>query len=437
MTARYLAVQALVDQEQAGYANLVLDAGLRRCRPPLPAREAAFATRIFYTVLERRNLLDGILNQFLRRPVVKLDPPVRAILRAGLAQARFMEVPLPAAVNESVKLTRAFGKTSAAGMVNAVLRRAAAQAVSPADFSDLTIRLVQYYSLGPAVAELLQKQYGSEAEAMAAAFWEPQPTWIRVNTLRTTDEALASQLQGEGCAVHPGPWPACLQVDFPASPAATKAFQEGLFHVQGLTSQLAAENVDVRPGMRVLDLCAAPGGKTLTMAQAMEDTGTLLAGEAVAARLPLLQKALDRCGVRAAQAYLGDAAVPVPQFAASFDRVLCDVPCSGLGVIGKKPDIRYKELTGIEDLYALQRKILENGAAALRPGGRLVYSTCTVNRAENEEIVTDFLKVHPAFALAAQPRTLPGARDTGAGTLYLPHCSRTDGFFIAVLEKAE
>ena len=437
VTARYLAVEALARQEQAGYSNLVLDAELRRCRPPLPARESAFATRIFYTVLERRNLLDWVLNRFLRRPVDRLDPPVRAILRAGLAQARYMAVPLPAAVNESVKLARAFGKTSAAGMVNAVLRRAAGFAATPEDFPALQDRLVHYYSLGPAVASLLLQQYGEEAEAMAAAFWVPQPTWVRVNTLRTTDDALTRQLEDEGCHVQPGPWPGCLRVEFPASPASTKAFREGLFHVQGLTSQLAAESVAARPGMKVLDLCAAPGGKTLTMAQAMENTGTLLAGEAVAARLPLLQKALVRCGVQCAQAVLADAAQPNPEFAAAFDRVLCDVPCSGLGVIGKKPDIRYKDISGLEELCALQRRILENGAGMLRPGGRLVYSTCTVNREENEAVVADFLQAHPAVKLVPPPRALPGARDTGAGTLYLPHCSGTDGFFIAVMVKAE
>ena len=149
MTARYLAVKALVRQEQDGYANLVLDAELSRCRPSLESRDAAFAARIFYTVLERRNLLDWTLDRFLKKPVRKLDAPVRAILRAGLAQASYMEVPLPAAVNESVKLARAFGKTSAAGMVNAVLRRAAACRPGPEDFPDLSRRLQTYYSLPP------------------------------------------------------------------------------------------------------------------------------------------------------------------------------------------------------------------------------------------------------------------------------------------------
>ena len=161
MTARYLAVKALLRQEEAGYANLVLDGELRRCTPPLAARDAAFAARIFYTVLEYRNRLDWMLQQFVKKPLTRLDAPVRAILRAGLAQAACMAVPLPAAVNESVKLTRAFGKSSAAGMVNAVLRRAAALQPTGETFPDRHSRLVTYYSLSEPVASLLEDQYGA------------------------------------------------------------------------------------------------------------------------------------------------------------------------------------------------------------------------------------------------------------------------------------
>lgn len=436
MTARYLAVKALVRQEQDGYANLVLDAELGRCRPPLDSRDAAFAARIFYTVLERRNLLDWTLDRFLKKPVRKLDAPVRAILRAGLAQASYMQVPLPAAVNESVKLARAFGKTSAAGMVNAVLRRAAACCPKPEDFPELSRRLQTYYSLSAPVAELLQRQYGREAEEMAAAFYLPAPTWVRVNTLKTDVAALTENLTKEGCVVEPGPWANCLRVQFPGSPAATKAFQKGWFHVQGLASQFAADSVQAGPGMRVLDLCAAPGGKSLTMAQAMEDRGELFSGEAVASRVPLLEKAFTRCGVTCAHPYHGDASVPDQRLLQTpFDRVLCDVPCSGLGVIGKKPDIRYKDLAGLDELCALQKKILQNGSKYLAETGRLVYSTCTVNQNENEDVVRRFLADNPDFAVVPSKNLPPQARVTPFGTLFLPGQVGFDGFFVAVLER--
>ena len=181
-------------QEQNGYANLVLDSELKACKPPLSPRDAAFASGIFYTVLERRSLLDWMLAQFSKRPLEKLDAPVRAILRAGLAQAKFMDVPLPAAVNESVKLAKAFGKTSAAGMVNAMLRRTAALDPKPEHWPDLEERLRTYYCLSQPIAALFAAQYPQDAEAMAAAFYQRRPTAIRVNPLRTTDEALAQKV---------------------------------------------------------------------------------------------------------------------------------------------------------------------------------------------------------------------------------------------------
>ena len=434
MTPRRLAVQALLHQEQAGYANLVLDAELKKCNPPLSPRDAAFAAGIFYTAVERMPMLDYLLGQFLKKPMAKLDAPVRAILRAGLAQARFMQVPVSAAVNESVKLTKAFGKTSAAGMVNAVLRRAAVQPVGESDFADPLQRLQIYYCLSAPVAALLYRQYGDEAFAMAASFFEKPAAAVRVNTLKTTDAALAARLQQEGCDAAPGPWEHCLLTKFSGSPAATKAFAEGLYHVQGLASQYAALCVQAQPGQKVLDLCAAPGGKSLTLAQCMQDKGQLISGEFVAGRVSLLRKAFERCGVHCAEAVQNDAAVPCPQWGV-FDRVLCDVPCSGLGVIAKKPDIRCKDLAGMENLLETQQKILQNGADSLAENGRLVYSTCTVNYKENQAQVEKFLSANPDFHVVEPETALPGADIGPLGTLFLPHKTGTDGFFVAILER--
>ncbi|MDD4850879.1 MAG: transcription antitermination factor NusB, partial [Gemmiger sp.] len=250
MTARYLAVQALMHQELNGYSNLVLDAALKKCTPPLSPRDAAFCTSIFYTALERQNVLDYALGTFTRKPVAKLDAPVRAILRAGLAQAVFLSVPLPAAVNESVKLAKAFGKTSAAGMVNAVLRRAAAFDVKNAKFATEEEKLSVLGNLSPQIAALLIRQYKEDAFALAEAFYHRPVTTIRVNTLKTTQEKLLLALTEEGCKAARAvpPWPDCLAVDFAASPAATAAFKAGWYHVQGLASQLAALCVGAKPG---------------------------------------------------------------------------------------------------------------------------------------------------------------------------------------------
>ena len=187
---------------------------------------------------------------------------------------------------------------------------------------------------------------------------------------------------------------------FNGNPAASKAFHAGQFHVQGLASQFAALCCDARPGMRVLDLCAAPGGKSLTIAEQMQNRGELFSGEAMTGRVKLLKQAFDRCGIERAKPYHGDATILNPAFGlGSFDRVLCDVPCSGLGVIGKKPDIREKTLDGIENLLLTQQKILQNGAKYLAPNGRLVYSTCTVNHHENEAQVRQFLQDNQDFPL--------------------------------------
>lgn len=434
MTARRLAVRALVRQEQNGYSNLVLDSELNHCTPALSPRDAAFASRIFYTTIERQNLIDWMLARYCAKPLEKMDAPVRAILRSGVAQAAFMDVPLPAAVNESVKLTRSLGKSSACGMVNAVLRRAAVLRPRPEEWPDLTDRLVTYYSMSRPVAELLTAQYPEDAEAMAASFLQNRPTAVRVNPLRASDEALTKELTSLGNTVRPGPWEHCLLVDFSGTPAAAQAFREGEFHVQGLASQFAALSVGAVPGMRVLDLCAAPGGKSVTMAQCMGDEGEILSGELVPGRVQLLTKAFERCGIHCARPFQGDASVFSTELG-TFDRVLCDVPCSGLGVMGKKPDIRYKSMDGIENLQKVQQKILQNGARYLAQNGRLVYSTCTVNFYENEEQIRQFLQDNPDFHMVNPEIHLAGMKTGEYGTVFLPHKTGTDGFFVSVLER--
>ena len=208
----------------------------------------------------------------------------------------------------------------------------------------------------------------------------------------------------------------------------------GAFYAQEPSASAPAALLDVHPGMRVAALCAAPGGKSLTLAEAMQDKGQLVSGEFVPARVPLLQQAFDRCGITCAVAVENDATQHNSDWP-TFDRVLCDVPCSGLGVIAKKPDIRYKDLDGIENLLAAQQKILQNGADSLAENGRLVYSTCTVNDKENQAQVEKFLSANPDFHVVLPKTALPGADITPLGTLFLPHRTGTDGFFAAILER--
>ena len=419
--------------EAGGYSNLVLDAELKK--HPLPPEEAAFASALFYSVLEHQTTLDHILNRFLKKPVARLDPPVRAILRCGLAQLRWLRTPPSAAVNEAVKLTRAFGKSSASGLVNAVLRRASTYDLSTSRFSDETERLMVLGSVSRDVAAHFARWYPADAEAILTCTAQTRATAIRVNPLRTTPGALAERLLAEGakqaerCNI-----PNCLLVTFTGSPAALPAFRAGLYHVEGRTSQLAALALGARPGDTVLDLCAAPGGKSLTIAQEMQNSGRLISCDVSPNRVSLIEKTLAHGGITCARALCNDASV-YNEALAGANRVLADVPCSGLGILQKKPDIRYKDLSELPQLVKLQRRILENAAKCLQTGGRLVYSTCTLNPDENERQIEGFLASHPEFAVTPL-ENLPQPLENGPfGVCSLPHKTGMDGFFICAMEK--
>ena len=269
---RAAAVAALVRQEQDGFSNLVLDAELKRQQ--LEGRDKAFASAIFYTVLEHQGTLDHILCQFLPKGLAKLDAPVREILRAALAQARYMQVPVSAAVNEAVKLTRTFKKSSASGLVNAVLRKACSYDLSTASFKNEVERLMVLGSAGRDVAEFLHKNYPDEALDILTYKADGGMTSLRANPLKTSAEELCTKLLASGAKeARPGIVPGSVLARFEGSPAENELFRQGYFHVEGQASQLAALCVEAKPGETVIDLCAAPGGKTVLLAEQMQNTG--------------------------------------------------------------------------------------------------------------------------------------------------------------------
>ena len=276
---------------------------------------------------------------------------------------------------------------------------------------------------------------GERYERLYTAPQETAARGVTVSALRTTPEEFAARAD---FPLRPSPFcKAAFVVECPDfKPGRHPYHHAGVFYSQEPSASSAAPLLGVRPGMRVLDLCAAPGGKSLTIAEQMQNRGELFSGEAMTGRVKLLKQAFDRCGIDRAKPYHGDATILNPAFGlGSFDRVLCDVPCSGLGVIGKKPDIREKTLDGIENLLLTQQKILQNGAKYLAPNGRLVYSTCTVNHHENEAQVRQFLQDNQDFSVIAPQITLSGMRVGEYGTLFLPHETSTDGFFAAILER--
>ena len=433
---RAAAVSALVRQEQDGFSNLVLDAELKRQK--LEGREKAFAGAIFYTVLEHRGTLDYILEQFLPKGLAKLDAPVREILRAALAQARYMQVPVSAAVNEAVKLTRTFKKSSASGLVNAVLRKACNYDLDTAVFRDEVQKLMVLGSAGQDVAAFLHKNYPDEALGILTYKADGGLTSLRANPLRTNAEELCQKLLDSGAKeARPGMVPGSVLARFEGSPAGDPWFQQGYFHVEGQASQLAALCVEARPGETVLDLCAAPGGKTILLAQQMQDTGRLYSCDAAENRVRLIRTAVERMGLANVQPLCNDATKPNPALPMA-DRILADVPCSGLGILAKKPDLRYKKLDPSREaeLLATQSAILDTAAAMLKPGGRLVYSTCTIDPAENQQQIAAFLRRHPEFAVVTPAVELPAGMTAGEhGALSVPTRTGMDGFFLCAMQK--
>ena len=404
---RAAAVAALVRQEQDGFSNLVLDAELRRQK--LEGRDKAFAGAIFYTVLEHQGTLDFILEQFLPKGLARLDPQVREILRAALAQARYMQVPVSAAVNEAVKLTRTFKKASASGLVNAVLRKACNYDLETAHFRNETQRLMVLGSAGQDVAEFLRTHYPEEALDILTHTADGGCTSLRANCLKTDAESLCKKLLESGVkSAQPGLVPGSVLAKFEGSPAEHPLFKEGCFHVEGQASQLAALCVEAKPGDTVIDLCAAPG-------------------------------AVERMGFAHVTALCNDATRPNPKLPAA-DRILVDAPCSGLGILAKKPDIRYKTLEKArhDELLATQSSILDTAAALLKAGGRLVYSTCTIDPAENEEQVAAFLARHPEFRVVRPAVAFPDGMTVGEhGALSVPTRTGMDGFFLCAMQKTQ
>ena len=339
---RAAAVAALIRQEQDGFSNLVLDAELKRQK--LEGRDKGFASAIFYTVLEHRGTLDYILEQFLPKGLAKLDAPVREILRAALAQARYMQVPVSAAVNEAVKLTRTFKKSSASGLVNAVLRKACGYDLDAAVFTDEIQRLMVLGSAGRDVAEFLHKNYPDEALGILTHQADNGLTSLRANPLKASAAQLCALLTEQGAAeVRQGIVPGSVLARFAGSPADNELFRQGYYHVEGQASQLAALCVGAAPGETVLDLCAAPGGKTILLAEQMQGTGELYSCDAAENRVGLIRTAVDRMGFAGVHTLCNDATKPNPALPMA-DRILTDVPCSGLGILAKKPDLRYKKL---------------------------------------------------------------------------------------------
>ena len=416
MNARTTALSALIAiRRQNAWADGAIKEYTSRDR--LDRRDAALAARLLYGVVQNRMLLDYDLSQVVSGGLGRLQPVVLDILRLGAYQILVLDkIPASAAVNEAVEQAKAYANPRAAGLVNGALRAL----VRRRDTLEVPKDPATKYSHPQPLVDCLRASFDEQAlEAFLAADNEIPKTALQVNPLKASPEEVTAALDAAQIAYETHPWLAgCYLVSGTGNLEALPLFQSG-----------------AAPGMRVLDCCAAPGGKSFAAAMQMENRGSILSCDLHAHKIALIEKNAARLGISILKAEQRNAAEYDAALENAFDLVIADVPCSGLGVIRKKPDIRYKPLDAIVRLPEVQRAILENVSRYVRPGGTLLYSTCTVRKEENEAVALSFAQAHPMFT--PEPFAVPEGLELpneGYATL-LPQLHAADGFFICKLRK--
>ncbi len=435
MSARHAALEVLsLCRKKEGWSNALLKEQISK--EHLDKRDAALATRLCYGVLQNRSLLDFYCKQVLNGRLRDLRPVVRDILHLGLYQILLMDkIPVSAAVNESVALAKQYCKKQphAVPLVNAVLRRAS-QKTDWETPQDLETR----YSHPEGLVALLRSYVGeARLEPMLRANNGAPETVIQVNTLMTDADTLKARLETEGVSANPHPWlQNCLILSGTGSIEKLPSFQEGLYYVQDAAAKLAVDCARIPQGeFLVTDCCAAPGGKSFAVAMAMGGRGRIISSDVHEHKVSLMEKGARRLGFTNIQPRCFDATEFDPDLENRVDFAIVDVPCSGYGIIRKKPDIRFKDPDTMNQLPQLQLQILENQSRYVKPGGILLYSTCTLVRRENEGVVEKFLKKHPDFSL--ENLELPDCfgDEKRAMLALVPGEFETDGFFICRLRR--
>lgn len=452
VTARSVAADILIKVEGGQYANIALDVALSR--HTLTPEDKSLVTSLVYGVLERRVTLDFIISQYSARKTTELDAQVLCALRMGLYQLIYLDrIPDFAAINESVNAV----PHKSAGYVNAVLRaylRAADKSerekkFSPTDFvqkypvlaSDNEAAVSVAYGIPVLLTRKFMQIFGEEkAQKVMGAFLKKPPITLRVNTLKSSTEILKKSLSEQGFSILDGDYlPTALQLE-KGNAFDTLEFKNGDFFVQDEASQICVEVLGAEPDDLVIDTCSCPGSKSFGCAIRMQNRGSVYSFDLHESKLSLIEKSAERIGINIIKTEARDARFPDESLIGKADRVLCDVPCSGLGVIAKKPEIRAKDLSEASRLPEIQRAILEKSAQYLRSGGVLVYSTCTILPEENELVVLDFLNSHNDFCavdfeISSRCDALPPIHSNNGYATLTPDQNNTDGFFIAKMKK--
>ena len=419
MDDRFLAYKILnkIERDKA-YSNITVDVVLNENE----ATSAPFVCALVYGVIERKITIDFFLSKFLSQPIKKLNPQVLTILRMGVYQIKFMDkIPDSAAVNESVKLSKKVKCAFASGLINSVLRKIASNEIQLPETDNKIYDLSIKYSCPESLVEHYINDYGYiQAEKILSSSLGSAPLFIRVNTLKVKPEELISQLEQEGIIAKQVENNETSLEIISGSAFKSECYKKGYFHAQDLASQTCIDSLDPQENEIVFDLCSAPGGKSFTIAEKMNNKGKIYSFDLYEHKIKLINDGANRLGIDIIDAQIWDASVFNPQLPTA-DKVLCDVPCAGLGVIRRKPEIKYKDFTFVDKLCDLQYNILNNASLYVKENGVLVYSTCSLSKKENENICERFLSEHSDY------------KSDEMVTL-IPH-KDSDGFFFAKFIK--
>ncbi|MDD3692347.1 MAG: 16S rRNA (cytosine(967)-C(5))-methyltransferase RsmB [Oscillospiraceae bacterium] len=445
--ARRLAVKSLIRiNREGGYSNIVLDNVLsdNNHMSSLAPAERALLSRLVYGVTERLITLDYVIEKHSSIKLKKIHPVVLELLRLGCYQLLYMDkIPPRAAVNETVRVARELKQERATGFINAVLRTIQREKSSVFDDLHDDERGIAIRTSCPVeLIEFWRKSYDSDmAVRLAQSINDVPPLTVRVNTLKTTCKDFEDALESLSIEYSRHPFlPGCYDILDATELKRLDKKSENCYYHQDAASQICLMALGPMPGERLADVCAAPGGKSLTAAMMMENEGEISAFDIYPNKCDALRRRASKMGVEIIRVAVRDGATKCPkEYLNKFDRVLCDVPCSGLGVIRRKPEIKYKPIGSFAGLPGLQYDILHQSSMMVRPGGVLQYSTCTLNPLENQQIASRFLAEHKEFS----PRILPlkecfdalGQQPSYHITLF-PPIHRTDGFFIAGFKKS-
>lgn len=418
MNGREAALKVLYEIDKNGaYCDKALKNQLERCETP--DSDKRLVSELVYGVTDKRRRLDYIIENYSSQKLKKLSVWILNILRMGVYQLLFLDkIPQSAAVNESVKLARRYGHGASAGFVNAVLRTVSREGDVSYTDNDIAI----YYSVPDWLDEMLSTMYGREKTVrMYEAFSKPSPTTVRVNTLKAKPEEVIKGLEKKNVSVLRTEYDDMLEISGFGDISKLSEYADGLITPQDISAYRVCTVMKPKPGERIIDMCAAPGGKTTHIAQLCGNDAEITAFDIYNHKLDIIKNNCKRLGVTCVTPMLCDGTVFNEKYAGSADRVLADVPCSGLGVIGKKFDIKWsRSPEEIDELIKIQRQIIKNAGAYLKPGGVLVYSTCTLNKNENENIARQFAKDN-SYEITFEETIMP--------------YSGSDGFYICKMKK--